>query len=147
MQDTQSTATQVFIKGKKSVTPHAWDRHFSRTLHYAMLAVGIALVAGSALVAQAQTSAEVAVPAAVVGPTLGVPLSPTTEPGQAAASVPVLTIRDVYDKLAAQGYREFREIEWENGRYEVKAKSSDGRPVKVYVDGRSGMVLGLRSHH
>lgn len=141
MQDTKIRNSPIRITAPKCVAPNTWDSHFSRTLHYAMLAVGVALVAGSALVAQAQTAAEVPAAGSVVA------ASPTAALQRSAAVTPELTIRDVYDRLAAQGYRDFREIEWEHGRYEVKAQSAQGRPVKVYVDGRSGMVLGLRTHH
>lgn len=58
---------------------------------------------------------------------------------------PTLSIRDVCDRLEKAGYREFQEVEWDDGLYKVKATASDGRFVKLYVDGRSGEVLRVRS--
>ncbi len=56
-----------------------------------------------------------------------------------------LTIRDIYDRLEAAGYREIREIEWDDGRYEVKARNAQGESVRVYVSGRSGEVERTRA--
>jgi hypothetical protein len=46
---------------------------------------------------------------------------------------PTLSIRDVCDRLEKAGYREFQEVEWDDGLYKVKATASDGRFVKLYV--------------
>ena len=124
---------------RKTAYPRTWDRQFSRTLHHAMLAVGIALVAGAAMVAQAQTAAEVQAPPAPVAAPATAPMAVTTPAAR-------LTIRDVYDRLEKQGYRDFKEIEWDNGHYKIKAVASDGRAVKIHIDGRSGSVLGIRHH-
>ena len=40
-----------------------------------------------------------------------------------------------------------REIEWEDGLYQVKGQTSDGRPVKLYVDGNNGNVLSIRARN
>ncbi|WP_417284236.1 PepSY domain-containing protein [Comamonas sp.] len=58
---------------------------------------------------------------------------------------PALSIREVCDRLEKMGYREFREVEWDDGRYKVKATANDGRFVKLDVDGRNGDVLRVRS--
>ena len=55
-------------------------------------------------------------------------------------SMPELTIRDVYDRVEAAGYRDVREIELEKGRWEVKALDAQGNPVKLYVNASSGEV-------
>lgn len=90
----------------------------------ALLSAGTCLAAENALADRASASA-----AAVRGMALG----------------PTLSIRDVCDRLEKAGYREFQEVEWDDGLYKVKATASDGRLVKLYVDGRSGEVLRVRS--
>jgi hypothetical protein len=70
-----------------------------------------------------------------------------TPPAPATSMAPVgaeLTIRDIYDRLEAAGYRQIREIEWDDGRYEVKARNAQGERVKLHVNGRSGEVEHLR---
>lgn len=57
---------------------------------------------------------------------------------------PTLGIRQVCDQLEKLGYREFQEIEWDDGLYKVKATASDGSYVKLDMDGRSGEVLRVR---
>ena len=57
---------------------------------------------------------------------------------------PTLGIREVCDQLEKLGYREFQEIEWDDGLYKVKATASDGGYVKLDVDGRNGEVLRVR---
>lgn len=64
-----------------------------------------------------------------------------------AVQVPQLTIRDVYDRLEAAGYRDLREIEWSDGRYEVKARNAQGARVKLEIDGNTGAVLRSRIKH
>ncbi|MNJ00943.1 hypothetical protein D3C73_1604200 [compost metagenome] len=64
-----------------------------------------------------------------------------------AAQVPQLTIRDVYDRMEAAGYRDLREVEWSDGRYEVKARNAQGARVKLEVDGNTGAVLRSRIKH
>lgn len=55
-----------------------------------------------------------------------------------------LTIRDIYDRVEAAGYRDIREIEWDDGRYEVKAHNADGERVKLHVDGNTGALEPIR---
>jgi len=62
----------------------------------------------------------------------------------------VLTIREVYDLLEKQGYRNFTEIELERERgrddaYEVKADNASGDAVKLHVDAYNGNVLAERA--
>nr|WP_315845151.1 PepSY domain-containing protein [uncultured Achromobacter sp.] len=93
----------------------------------AALAIGASsLVAGTAVHAQA------AAPAA---------------PAAAAANpaAPMLTIRQVYDKMEAAGYRNISEIERSSKHgYEVKAYDPQGQRVKLYVDPQSGAVTRSR---
>lgn len=93
----------------------------------------VALAAATALglgIAQAQTAS----PSAVAAP------AATMAPAGAE-----LTIRDIYDRMEAAGYREIREIEWDDGRYEVKARNAQGERVKLYVNARSGEVEHSRA--
>ena len=129
--------------------PSTWDRRFARTGHYALMAVGAALVAGAAMVAQAQPADGAgATPAPVVQAAPAVTAaSPAAAPmHHGHGMAPTLTIRDIYDRLQGQGFRDFREIEWDDGRYKVKASSADGRRVKLQLDGRDGTVLSTRYH-
>lgn len=91
------------------------------------------LVAGAAAalalgIAQAQTQppAPTATPASAAAP--------------AAAAAPQLSIRDIYDRMEAAGYRDMREIEFDNGRYKVKARNAQGERVKLDVNAGSGKV-------
>lgn len=95
----------------------------SRSL--AILAAGIALT-WSVAQAQAPASAPQA-PAAVT--------APATQP---------LTIRDIYGHVEAAGYRDIREIEWDRGRYEVKASNAQGQRVKLYVNASTGAIESTR---
>ncbi|WP_370681708.1 PepSY domain-containing protein [Comamonas sp. GB3 AK4-5] len=101
---------------------------FSRSAGVQLAAV--ALAAGLAGVAMAQTPAV----AQAAAPTA---LSWKAEPG--------LTIRQVYDRLEAAGYRDLREIEWDHSHYEVKARDAQGTWVKLDVDGSTGAVLRSRN--
>jgi len=93
----------------------------------AALAIGAsALVAGTAV--QAQTAAPA--PAA---------------PAATTPAAPMLTIRQVYDKMEAAGYRNISEIERSRKHgYEVKAYAHQGQRVKLYVDPQSGAVTRSR---
>lgn len=103
---------------------------FSRNARRAL----IALAAGSALAlglaqAQSDTPAQPAAPAQATAP-----------------ATPPLTIRDIYDRVEAAGYRDVREIEWDSGRYEVKARNAQGERVKLYVNAHSGVVERTRTY-
>jgi len=65
------------------------------------------------------------------------------------AAQTLLSIREVYDLLEQQGYRNFTEIELERrarrGRqYEVKADNASGDYVKLRVDAYTGRILSER---
>jgi len=100
----------------------------------AALAIGAsALVAGTA--AQAQTAAP-----AQAAPTPAAQTAPA-----AAPAAPMLTIRQVYDKMEAAGYRNISEIERSSKHgYEVKAYDPQGQRVKLRVDPQSGAVTRSR---
>ncbi|WP_404300897.1 PepSY domain-containing protein [Alicycliphilus denitrificans] len=74
--------------------------------------------------------------------------TPTAAQAPAAASTPAapqLNLRDIYDRLEAAGYRDMREIEWDDGRYEVKASNAQGQRVKLYVNASTGAVEHTRT--
>ncbi|MFF7395945.1 PepSY domain-containing protein [Achromobacter sp. NPDC008082] len=102
----------------------------------AALAIGAsALGAGAA--AQAQTAA----PAPAAAPAQAAPAAQTAP----AAAAPMLTIRQVYDKMEAAGYRNISEIERSSKHgYEVKAYDPQGQRVKLRVDPQSGAVTRSR---
>ena len=73
---------------------------------------------------------------------------PAAAQAPAAASAPAapqLTLRDIYDRVEAAGYRNIREIEHEHGRYEVKAQNAQGAHVKLYVNATSGALESTRT--
>jgi uncharacterized membrane protein YkoI len=53
-----------------------------------------------------------------------------------------LPMEEILARLKERGYTEVYEIEREHGAYEVKARGPDGRPVELYVDPRTGEVIG-----
>ena len=61
-----------------------------------------------------------------------------------ATAQPGLTIGEVHDKLAAQGFRDIAEIERERDRFEVKGTNAEGARVKLEVDAKSGDILDTR---
>ena len=101
--------------------PHTPRRHLIAR------AAGAALVLGIAQ-AQAQT--------------------PAPAPASATAAAPAaarLTIRDIYDRMEAAGYRDIREIEYSSGRYEVEARNAQGQRVKLHVNAATGAVERTRT--
>ncbi|GAA4000029.1 hypothetical protein GCM10022279_24640 [Comamonas faecalis] len=66
--------------------------------------------------------------------------------GAASAATPMapagarLTVREIYDRMAAAGYREISEIEWDDGCYEVEARDAQGRAVELRVNGDTGAI-------
>ncbi|GAA3987913.1 hypothetical protein GCM10022279_08710 [Comamonas faecalis] len=85
--------------------------------------------------AQAQT-APAATPAATAAPA-AVRMAP-----QGAQ----LTIGDIYQRMEAAGMHAIREIEWDKGRYEVKALNAQNESVKLYVNGSSGAIEHTRTY-
>lgn len=78
--------------------------------------------------------------------------TPAAAPGLSAMAAsadhaPVLTIRQVYDRLETAGYRDLREIEWDDYHYDVKGRNAQGARVKLEVDGQTGAVLRSRIKH
>ena len=47
----------------------------------------------------------------------------------------------------AAGYRDLREIEWDDYHYDVKGRNAQGARVKLEVDGQTGAVLRSRIKH
>ncbi|SDM38990.1 Peptidase propeptide and YPEB domain-containing protein [Oryzisolibacter propanilivorax] len=73
--------------------------------------------------------------------------APSVAPAASAAAVSPqarLTLRDIYDRMEAAGYRDIREIEWDHGRYEVKADNARGERLKLYVNATTGAVEKTR---
>ncbi|WP_353235066.1 PepSY domain-containing protein [Diaphorobacter ruginosibacter] len=70
----------------------------------------------------------------------GAPAPAVAAAPAAAAARNVLTIRQIYDRLEAQGYQDIQEIELDHGRYEVKAYDAQGRRMKLYVNAATGAV-------
>lgn len=55
-----------------------------------------------------------------------------------------LNLGQIYDKVVAAGYTDVREIERERDGYEAKARDTDGRSVKLYVEPVQGRILDER---
>ncbi|WP_066456329.1 PepSY domain-containing protein [Castellaniella caeni] len=65
-------------------------------------------------------------------------------PAQAAASLAPrgaqLDIRQVFKRMQDAGMHSISEIDWDDGRYEVKATNAQGQRVKLYVNGTTGAI-------
>lgn len=70
--------------------------------------------------------------------------SPATAPQATSQQQTALTIRDVYDRMEQQGYKNIREIEREHRHFDVKADDAQGQRVKVRVDMFTGDILRSR---
>ncbi len=66
---------------------------------------------------------------------------PTAVAGFAENAAPPLAADEVLARLRKAGYSDFRKIERENGRYEVKSIDAQGYRVELYVDARTGEVV------
>lgn len=106
-----------------------------RRLSLAAAAVCLPLSIGVAI-AQAPTQAEISAPATSASVTTDAPNS---------SSAKLLSIRDIYDRVDAAGYRQVREIDLDHGRYEVKALNPQGQSVKLYVNAHSGAIEQVRN--
>lgn len=102
-----------------------------------LAALALTALLGTTAQAQGTSAASTATPAATP--------SAAAAPASSPASSPALNIRQIYDRLDAAGYRDLREIEWDHGRYEVKARDAQGARVKLDVDGQTGAVLRSRT--
>lgn len=106
-----------------------------RRLSLAAAAVCLPLSIGLAVAQVQTTQAEISTPATSASVTTDAPSS----------SAKLLTIRDIYDRVDAAGYRQVREIDLDHGRYEVKALNAQGQSVKLYVNARSGAIEQVRN--
>lgn len=73
--------------------------------------------------------------------------APAAAQAPAAASTTAalqLTLRDIYDRMEAAGYRDIREIEWDDGHFEVKASNAQGQRVKLDVNATTGAIERTR---
>jgi uncharacterized membrane protein YkoI len=52
-----------------------------------------------------------------------------------------MSLEDAMAAVTAAGYSEVREIERDEGNYEVKARDAEGRLWELYLDGRTGEIL------
>jgi hypothetical protein len=58
------------------------------------------------------------------------------------ASPAALTVPQVIERLSAQGYTDFTEVERDDDRtYEVEARHADGRRMELHVDARTAEIL------
>jgi len=97
------------------------------TLIATLALTGGLIGAGAAIApAFAQNAAPAATPAAATAP---------------AAQSNWMSPKDVQTKLEAAGYTDFREIEREKNKYEVKATDPQGQRVEMDVDPVTGDVL------
>ena len=53
----------------------------------------------------------------------------------------ILPISEISARLTQQGYK-IKEIEMDDGRYEVEARTAEGRKVELDVDPRTGEITG-----
>ncbi|MPM71252.1 hypothetical protein SDC9_118215 [bioreactor metagenome] len=99
-----------------------------------------ALAAGGA--AMYATAQDAAVAPAHTAPAASAAITSTTSATTSATTSPAsaLNIRQIYDRMEAAGYSDIRQIEWDDGRYEVKARNPQGKRVKLYVNGDTGTV-------
>ncbi len=56
-------------------------------------------------------------------------------------AAPRLSAADVANLLQSQGYRNIRDIELDDGRYEVEATNPAGHDVDLKIDPRDGRIL------
>ena len=101
----------------------------------ATLALTAGIIGAGAAIAPAfaQTTAPAATPATAT--------TPAATPASPAAQSNWMSLKDVQTKLEAAGYTDFREIEREKNKYEVKATDPQGQRVELDVDPVTGDVL------
>lgn len=56
----------------------------------------------------------------------------------------VLSVREVAEKLAEKGYPNIREIELEDGIYEVEASDESGKKVEFYVNPVTAEITDMK---
>jgi hypothetical protein len=115
-------------RSKQDRSPNNGDAIMRATTLIATLALTGGLIGAGAAIAPAfaQSAAPAATPAAATTP---------------AAQSNWLSIKDVLGKLEAAGYRDFREVERDKDKYEVKATDPQGQRVELNVDPVTGDVL------
>lgn len=62
-------------------------------------------------------------------------------------STPALSATDIQSRLAAQGYTNIRDIEYDDGRWEVEATNPRGESVDLKLDPRDGRILREKVDH
>lgn len=55
-----------------------------------------------------------------------------------------MPIRQLLDRVESAGFRDVTEIERDDGVYEVKATGAAGQRMKLYLDPRTGEILGQK---
>jgi len=58
-----------------------------------------------------------------------------------AQTGPALAVSDILAKVKAMGYTKIREIEREDGAFEVKAIDANGASVKLYLNAATGKPM------
>lgn len=71
-------------------------------------------------------------------------LATSVATAQTSPAQPELTLSQIESRLSGRGYQ-IREIERDDGRYEVKARDPQGRCVELYLDRSSGEILRTES--
>lgn len=51
-----------------------------------------------------------------------------------------MSASDVSSRIAAQGFTDVHDVEFEDGLWEADARAADGRKVKVHLDAKTGTV-------
>lgn len=64
-------------------------------------------------------------------------------PTESVSKGATLTPQQITEQLLAQGYAKVIRMEMEDGVYEVKVKTSDGKRQSLNVDPTTGKVLGM----
>ncbi|MCL2635628.1 MAG: PepSY domain-containing protein [Betaproteobacteria bacterium] len=72
---------------------------------------------------------------------LGAAIAADERPAAAGVWMPMAQL---IERLTADGYRDFEEIERADGRYKVKASDRQGVRVKLYLHGQTGELLEPR---
>lgn len=103
----------------------------------AMTIGGAAVLAALALPAGASSQAATQGQPAVL-------MAQAAAPATAGQQGQWLSLRQIYDKLEADGYTDIREIERERSGYEAKVRDRDGRKMKLYIEPLTGKVINSK---
>ncbi len=63
-----------------------------------------------------------------------------------ATARPIINIDEVRDMAFAKGIVDIKEVELDDGVWEVEGYDSDGAKIKMKVDARSGVIIKLKRH-